>query len=674
MNAKNTLRTFLTIVFVLGTLMANAQTKIYVHKKDGTAVEFNIADLDSISFTAPFTATTKEAFSGYVQKGPYLNGSSVNIIQLDKQLNQTGNVFSTTIIDNSGNFEQKNINFTSKFVELKADGYYFNEVKGENSTGPLTLYALADISDFNSVNINILTHLERQRLTYLIQNNELSFSDAKKQARSEMLNIFKFTLPDGVASESLDIANDALLLAVSVIIQGQLSTSDVSELLANISSDIRTDGRLDNPILGSQLMNNAAYLDCDQIIYNMQKKYSGLGVVVNVTGNELKSYIEQFMNNCGFKQTLGITYPETGKYGPNILADGVVMVKKTEWGIYEYSVRAELPAGNSSLKIVIKSDGAYEWGGYYPSSVENWLISSYDNNLKSNTFTVYENEKPADVTVTFSNNCTIEYYENGATTPTKVKKLYIGGDTAEDDEHEREMLIAFYQSTNGDNWTRNDNWCSDKPISLWYGIETYYHAASAKNRVLSIKLPNNNLTGSAYLADIKSLYDLNILSGNKIESLSIDNCGNEMPNDDLNNYHLSFYYDNNYSPCSLKILKISNTNGYICVNGNLSAESVIISNCNLSAQEYMYFDLPSTKIGTLTVSDCTMGYFFADNSIIGNITIDNCTFSGSNAHIYVGNKTLVNNCTGLRYIYSSRACSDLTVTNTVCNDVRCGNQ
>ena len=65
------------------------------------------------------------------------------------------------------------------------------------------------------------------------------------------------------------------------------------------------------------------------------------------------------------------------------------------------------------------------------------------------------------------------------------------------------------------------------------------------------------------------------------------------------------------------------------------------------------------------------------NSIIGNIIIDNCTFlkdeRNDNAYIYVvGNKTQVNNCKGLRYIYSKR-CSDLTVTNTVCNDIRCGN-
>jgi len=620
---------------------------------------------------------TKDVFSGYVQKGPYINGSSVMITPLDEQLNQTGNVFTTQIIDNSGNFERKNVEFVSNFIELKADGYYFNEVKGENSNGSLTLYALADITDINSVNVNILTHLERQRIIYLIQNDELSFADAKKQARNEVLGIFKLSLPDDVAAESLDLTEDVLLLAVSLIVQGQLSTGDMSELLANIISDIRTDGRLDNPALGSKLMNNVAFLDLDKVKSNIEKRYSTLGIEMDVNIDELKSYIKQFKDNCGFEQTLGIIYPETGKHGPNILADGFTGGQSYENGRPKtYSLKAELPAGSSSLTIIIKSHKYYPygWGGYYGGSDENWILTTVSTNPSSIKFVVYESGKPADVCVQITDDFTIEYYENGATTPTKTKTVYVGkGDTAADDAHEREMLIAFYQSTNGDNWTKNDNWCSNKPISQWYGVETWYHPASGKSRVKSIALPNNNLTGSANLTDLKSLYDLNILSRNKIESLTIDNCGNEMSQDYLTGMNTVFYHDNNHSPCNIKALNISNTNASVYVNGNFSAETVTVSNCNLSGQQYMYFNSPTTKIGTLTVSNCTLGSFYADNSVIGNIAIDNCTFSGDKAYIYVGNKTTVNNCTGLRYIYS-KDCSELTVTNTSCNDIRCGNQ
>jgi hypothetical protein len=56
MKTKNILRAFLAAVFVFGTLAIHAQTKIYVHKSNGLADEYIIADIDSISFTAPAAA------------------------------------------------------------------------------------------------------------------------------------------------------------------------------------------------------------------------------------------------------------------------------------------------------------------------------------------------------------------------------------------------------------------------------------------------------------------------------------------------------------------------------------------------------------------------------------------------------------------------------------------
>jgi len=53
MKTKNIFRVFLTAVFVFGTIAMNAQTKVYVYKSDGTTDEYNIADVDSISFTTP---------------------------------------------------------------------------------------------------------------------------------------------------------------------------------------------------------------------------------------------------------------------------------------------------------------------------------------------------------------------------------------------------------------------------------------------------------------------------------------------------------------------------------------------------------------------------------------------------------------------------------------------
>jgi hypothetical protein len=56
-------------------------------------------------------------------------------------------------------------------------------------------------------------------------------------------------------------------------------------------------------------------------------------------------------------------------------------------------------------------------------------------------------------------------------------------------EQERAALIEFYHATNGPQWTNNDNWCSDKPLSEWNGVSV------RNNRVYRIQLPYNGLEG-----------------------------------------------------------------------------------------------------------------------------------------------------------------------------------
>ena len=397
----------------------------------------------------------KAVFSGYVQKGPFLNGSTVTITLLDEKLNQTGRVFSTQIINNSGAFEQRNIEFASNFVELKADGFYFNEVSGTTSNAPLTLFALVDISETDGVNVNVLTHLERQRVLYLIQNGA-NFASAKKQARAEVLNIFGFDLPAGVSSEMLDITEDAMLLAVSVIVQGHLSTGDLSLLLANIAADIRTTGKLNNPALGSQLMNNAVFLDLNQVMTNVVERYAELGVAVEVKVEELKTYIQTFREKSGYEQTLFITYPERGRFGPNILHEGFVEGRGSGTNT-RYSLTANVPKGGS-LKVVVRNDnelGIYicracrtrfdkhslicstcgrgsiiervMWEGVFVVGAENWHIDRIEGAKDpfSFAFTVRESGKTADVELLLDNDFIIEFFENGATLPTRTKKVRV---------------------------------------------------------------------------------------------------------------------------------------------------------------------------------------------------------------------------------------------------------
>ncbi len=51
---------------------------------------------------------------------------------------------------------------------------------------------------------------------------------------------------------------------------------------------------------------------------------------------------------------------------------------------------------------------------------------------------------------------------------------------------DRQALIALYNALDGDNWSNKANWCSDRPLGEWEGVET-----TPQGRVKSIQLLNN---------------------------------------------------------------------------------------------------------------------------------------------------------------------------------------
>lgn len=172
----------------------------------------------------------------------------------------------------------------------------------------------------------------------------------------------------------------------------------------------------------------------------------------------------------------------------------------------------------------------------------------------------FEIQTNVDITVTISEDA-IDWIQQVETRAFETKKLYfnIAKSSIEEDregtititggnatqtitvkqsglkeilEKEREALIAFYNATGGDNWINNENWCSDKPVSEWYGVytwdiydydgnEIYY----SEHRVATISLGSNNLTGSIN-KELDVLSELRVLDipGNNISgSLVLQN-------------------------------------------------------------------------------------------------------------------------------------------------------
>ena len=95
-----------------------------------------------------------------------------------------------------------------------------------------------------------------------------------------------------------------------------------------------------------------------------------------------------------------------------------------------------------------------------------------------------------------------------------------GIDSAE--QRDRAGLVAFYNSTDGANWHRNDNWLTDAPLDDWYGVDT-----NNGGRVIELELYSNRLTGRlpAELGNLTALEVLD-LEENQLTGLIPSELGN----------------------------------------------------------------------------------------------------------------------------------------------------
>ena len=243
------------------------------------------------------SGTSSNTVSGYVQKGPFIQGTVITVWELDSSLVQTGRTFIGTIDDNTGTFNARG-NVVSPYVELSAVGYYFNEVSGSLSTAPLTLQALSDLNDNSSVNVNLMTHLEKKRVEYLIDAGS-TFTTAKSQAQAEIMKIFNIENVSLGSSETLDIsksgAGNAVLLAISALLQSDKTEAELTELLSTINTDIRTDGTLDSTTTKATLATAMEYLktrhiDNVTVRDNIEDRYSNLGVSATIPAFESYAY------------------------------------------------------------------------------------------------------------------------------------------------------------------------------------------------------------------------------------------------------------------------------------------------------------------------------------------------------------------------------------------------
>lgn len=331
-------------------------------------------------FEEPFEPQTYDV-CGKVEKGPFVSGSTLSIQPMDSKLQVLGSMFSTAITDDLGNFMLGSKEFSTPYAEFMANGYFFNEVKGELSNGTLTLRAIVDLQDNTTVNVNILTHLKYSRIKNLVASGK-TYSDANEQAQKELLTAFglaNLTNKD-VSSFSIISGTDesAALIAISSLLLMERTEAALTEYLAKLSSDFGKNGTFSEDIqnqISEDKKKLAMYLS--DIKDNVVSRYDNLGIDVNV--KELSYFID--WNNDGIagnellKENQSVTLEKTSLEIPNEGGKYSISINSPIDIYLEPQVEVELnitPDDN----IVSESFFTHLYDGYDESDFQDKEISS----------------------------------------------------------------------------------------------------------------------------------------------------------------------------------------------------------------------------------------------------------------------------------------------------------
>lgn len=124
---------------------------------------------------------------------------------------------------------------------------------------------------------------------------------------------------------------------------------------------------------------------------------------------------------------------------------------------------------------------------------------------------------------------------------------------------DREALIALYETTGGEHWTNNDNWCTETDIEYWYGI-----TRNEAGKVTNIDLSNNNLTGSVsskIMREFRALDMLDFSNNDGLTSISLSG----------NTSITELWCDGNSALASLNLSEVSQLQYLDCSDNSLTS-------------------------------------------------------------------------------------------------------
>ena len=278
---------------------------------------------------------------GFVQKGQFVRGSQVTAFAMDSDLVATGESFPASISDDRGTFGIQG-KTSAPYFDLRAEGYYFNEIEGTISSSPLYMEALLK-SDDTDANINLMTTAIRPRVKRLIGQGK-SYDEAVIQAQKEFLGAIGFQGNSG-DFDGMDITGttegDGMLLAFACMIQCNRSASEVTALIQEVASDLEVDGKLERTVT-NRVWSNVSDVNPIRVIGNLARYYSEKGLSISTVPSFSKYLDSKY--DVDFLIFDEVMEPGTGIRDAELLAEP----DQIEGGIdvlsnIDFSVEADTP-------------------------------------------------------------------------------------------------------------------------------------------------------------------------------------------------------------------------------------------------------------------------------------------------------------------------------------------
>jgi len=295
------------------------------------------------------------AVAGVAEKGPFRYGASVDITELDsaQRLADSDRMHNTCVVSADGSYSFGAVNLVSPYVRVEATGYYKSELTGGLSSELVTLRNVTDLTERDSVNVNILTHLDAVVALRLVEQGGFNspIRSVKVQSLKKVLYAFGIKIEGfnedlfaqgqggfggmgGVSSQTISKISDDInlfdgdefssaLLAISVMLQRHGSGKEMLLFADSISQKIAGSGNWDDWTSRAHLADWLMALDINGEFEKIRKNVAGWGL-----GEvpDFEKYLRKFWTNefqfptCGQSNdgvVVHIGYSQSDYFGCN---------------------------------------------------------------------------------------------------------------------------------------------------------------------------------------------------------------------------------------------------------------------------------------------------------------------------------------------------------------------